>query len=404
MSDRRPAELDGDGEHRRATMPREALFEPLLFPEAEYRARVERAQRLMRGRRIGALLLADDRNTFYLGGFGGVQPAAGRTRPRFLIVPARGDPTWLVHESGAVALGEMSWVPEVRTYAEIDRAPVEALRRLLGALGGRTIGAELGHEQRLALPYLDFERLRAEADRLAFVDASDLLWRLRSIKSAAELTRLRRAATMTGRAYRRAFGRVRTGMTEREVGAVFASALAAEGAQATWHDVLTGDYGRPNGLARTRRLAEGEMVWVDMGANYAGYWADFSRAGVVGGPTAAQERMQRRVVEATAAGVAALRPGVALHEVAEHLDGVMARLGLELNRRPGRYGHGLGLAVTEPPHLAAFDDTIVEPGMVLTVEPGMWTEDGMYHCEESLIVREGGAELLSDYPRELASI
>jgi Xaa-Pro aminopeptidase len=385
-------------------MPREALFEPLLFPEAEYRARVDRAQQVMRRRRIGALLVADDRNGFYLGGFGGAQPTAGRTRPRFLVVPARGDPAWLVHESGALALREMSWVREVRTYAEIDRAPVEALGKLLGAAGVRTIGAELGHEQRLGLPNVDFERLRTEANRLAFVDASDLLWGLRSIKSPAELTRLRRAATMTGRAYRRAFARIRPGMTEREVGAAFAAALAAEGAQATWHDVLTGDYGRPNGFARNRRLVEGEMVWVDMGANYAGYWADFSRAGVLGGPTPEQEEMQRRVVEATAAGVAAIRPGVALHRVAEHLDAVMARLGLELNRRPGRYGHGLGLAVTEPPHLAHFDETIVEPGMVLTVEPGMWTEDGMYHCEECLIVKTDGAELLSDYPRELSSL
>jgi Xaa-Pro aminopeptidase len=390
----------------RAVMPREALFEPLLFPEAEYRARVDRAQQLMRQRRVGALLIADNRNGFYLGGFGGVQPTAGRTRPRFLVVPARGDPAWLVHESGAVALREMSWVRDVRTYAEIDRAPVEPLRKLLGAAasGARTVGAELGHEQRLGLTYLDFERLRAEADRLRFVDASDLLWRLRMIKSPAELTRLRRAATITARGYRRAFARVRHGMTEREVGAAFAAALAAEGAHATWHDVLTGDYGRPNGFARNRRLAEGEMVWVDMGANHAGYWADFSRAGVLGGPTPAQEQVQRRVVEATAAGVAAVRPGVALRRVAEHLDAVMAGLGLELNRRPGRYGHGLGLAVTEPPHLAHFDETVVEPGMVLTVEPGMWTEDGMYHCEECLIVVPDGAELLSDCPRDLASL
>jgi Xaa-Pro dipeptidase len=75
-----------------------------------------------------------------------------------------------------------------------------------------------------------------------------------------------------------------------------------------------------------------------------------------------------------------------------------------MNRRPGRYGHGLGLAVTEPPHVAQFDDTVIEPGMVLTVEPGMWTEDGMYHCEECVVVRESGVELLSDYPRELAAL
>src|SRR5438093_13351278 len=116
----------------------------------------------MRQRRVGALLIADDRNGFYLGGFGGVQSTAGRTRPRLLVVPARGDPAWLVHESGAVALREMSWVRDVRTYAEIDRAPVEPLRKLLGAAasGARTVGAELGHEQRLGLTYLDFERLR----------------------------------------------------------------------------------------------------------------------------------------------------------------------------------------------------------------------------------------------------
>jgi Xaa-Pro dipeptidase len=386
------------------TLPREALFEPLLFPEAEYRARVERAQRLLRGLKAQALLVTDDRNGFYLGGFGGAQPTAGRTRPRFLIVPARGEPTWLVHASVEAAVAEMSWVPEVRSYESIEGAPIDQLAKLLDRHRG--VAAELGHEQRAGMTPRDLDRLRHASPRLQLVDGADLLWRLRAVKSSAELTRLRRAATMTARAYRRAFARIRPGMTEREAGAQLAQALVAEGAHATWLDVLTGDYGRPNGFPRNRRLQEGEMVWADMGANYAGYWADFSRAGVLGGPTPEQANLQNKVVQATEAGVAAIRAGATMGQVAEALARACQGLGVThpegTRRRPGRYGHGLGLAVTEPPHVAHFDDTVIEPGMVLTVEPGMWTDDGMYHCEECVVVRESGVELLSDYPRDLA--
>jgi Xaa-Pro aminopeptidase len=193
-------------------------------------------------------------------------------------------------------------------------------------------------------------------------------------------------------------------MTEREVGGTFATALTAEGAHGTWHDVLTGDYGRPNGTARTRRLQPAEMVWVDMGAAWGGYWSDFSRAGVLGGPTPEQAEMQRKVVEATMVGVEAIRPGTTLRQVAEAIDAAMAARSLVSNRRPARHGHGLGLAVTEPPHLAPFDETAIVPGMVLTVEPGMWTEDGMYHCEENVVVRPDGVDLLSDCPRDLVAI
>src|SRR3989442_15799855 len=94
----------------------------------------------MRRERVGALLRADDRNGFYLGGFGGVQPSAGPTRPPFLVVPAPGDPGWLGDESRAAALRGMRWGSGVRTHAEIDRAPAEPLRRPPRAPGGRAPG------------------------------------------------------------------------------------------------------------------------------------------------------------------------------------------------------------------------------------------------------------------------
>ena len=69
--------------------------------------------------------------------------------------------------------------------------------------------------------------------------------------------------------------------------------------------------------------------------------------------------------------------------------------------RPGRYGHGMGLFSTEPPHISEADHTIIEAGMVLTMEPGMWTAEGMFHCEHNVLVMPGGNEILSDSPLEL---
>ncbi len=158
------------------------------------------------------------------------------------------------------------------------------------------------------------------------------------------------------------------------------------------------------GLATDRRIEKGDMVWVDMGARVNDYCADFSRAAVVGGPTDQQKRMQDLVVGVTAKGVERARPGVPVAEIVSACNEEMKRRGQEMTFVAGRIGHGMGINNTEPPHVALYDPTVLEPGMVITVEPGIIEPYGTFHVEENLIVTEQGPEATSTASRELWSV
>jgi Xaa-Pro aminopeptidase len=394
-------------------------FGPLSFPAAEYAARLAHLRGAMEGHGLDCLLLGDDRTTTYLTGFGDVVPIGSRARPRVLVVGRHGEPAFFVHASTRVCVAEMTWLAAVDTYDDLTAAPVARLAEAVAARcpAGGTLGVEMGQEQRLGITLADLRALEEslrERHGVALGDAAPALWAARMVKSPAEIERLRAACAITARAYDRAFGRVpgqpsplRPGMTERALVSALEGALVAEGAQATWIWLVSGrgQYNRVDGVIRDRPVPPGDLVFVDMGANVGGYWADFSRACILGGrPTPHQEDMQARVIAATAAGVAAIRPGAAACDVAAACAAEMRRQGITFNSVAARYGHGLGLAVTEPPHIAEHDTTVLREGMVLTVEPATFTDEGMFHAEQIVLVTSTGGEILSPTSQALASL
>jgi Xaa-Pro aminopeptidase len=100
-----------------------------------------------------------------------------------------------------------------------------------------------------------------------------------------------------------------------------------------------------------------------------------------------------------------VRPGVRASEIARFCYGRLEELDFPITssiaRLAVRIGHGVGLNLTEPPHIGVHDDTSLEPGMVITLEPGVATEWGTFHIEENVVVTEDGPEVLSDSPRDL---
>jgi Xaa-Pro aminopeptidase len=143
------------------------------------------------------------------------------------------------------------------------------------------------------------------------------------------------------------------------------------------------------------------MVWVDMGASVNDYWADFSRAGVVGGPTEQQNRYHKIVMDTTAEAVAAVKAGIPGAHIVDLCEEGIRKRGVDISFTAGRVGHGIGLLFTEPPSIAKWDPVILQKNMVITIEPGLVMEDGIYHVEENLIVTQNGCEVLSQAPREL---
>ena len=371
------------------------------FPDAEYAQRLARLGEAMTARALDAVVLSDDRLTWWLTGFGDVAPTGSAARPRVLVVPAAGAPAFFVHRSAELCVREMSAVADIRTYRPLGGAPVEEIAAFLRERGCRRVGAEIGGQLRPGVAAGDVGALNAAGFELA--DASPAVWAVRMVKSEAEIARVREACAITDRAYASALPRLRAGMTERDVVGFLRRTLAEEGADSGWAWVVSGrgQYDRIDGIVRDRAIEPGDFVFVDMGACVGGYWADFSRPAVVGRATEGQRGMQELVAEVTRIGTEALVPGRTAAEVAGLVDEAMAERGLVCTSRAERYGHGLGIAVTEPPDIWPGEETPIVPGMVLTMEPGMWTEEGMFHCETNVAVTEHGNELLSRAPLEL---
>ena len=141
-------------------------------------------------------------------------------------------------------------------------------------------------------------------------------------------------------------------------------------------------------------MARGDVLMLDTGLVRDGYFCDFDRNFSVGTPDPAIAEAHRRLIEATHAGFAAARPGAQARDLFHAMDRIVA--GGARGLGVGRLGHGLGMTLTEWPSLSASDATVLEPGMVLTLEPGTRTAPdlSLVH-EENIVIRADGADWLS---------
>jgi len=206
--------------------------------------------------------------------------------------------------------------------------------------------------------------------------------------------------------YRETFKKLEPGMSELDVASYIKSAICRFGGERPAFLVLNvaNDFGNhqacrdvsPHTLAlmtkppTDRRLQDGDLLWIDSGAVYKGYSCDFSRIFVLGRLSEKQRRMYRLVKQLTRYCISIIRPGIKCSEIVRLCNNWLKNAGLSISFEHGRIGHGVGLLVAEPPHIGIYDDTIIEPGMVLTIEPGIVTDYGTFHLEENIVVKDSG--------------
>jgi Xaa-Pro dipeptidase len=375
------------------------------FPAAEYGRRWERLRTLMAREDIDALLVTTQPNYEYLSGHRSMAWLI-KSRPLALILLLSGSPVVVVAASLAPCLQAVGVVTEIRPYRGFEDAAtttiIDSVDRL--GLGAATIGLELGREQRMGLPPAQIDRLRAAFPKVRFVDGGALLWEIRIRKSTAEIECLRRAGRVTGEAYDALFDELAAGWTERQVFAQFSAAVLRRGADRPGYVTMTngpGTYACYSGWPSNRALLDGELFWMDAGCVVESYWSDYTRCVAVGRANLSQMRTYKGMVGVLDEVLAEVRPGVAVSTVMAAATDACRRLGYPV-RVASRVGHGIGMELTEPPSLATEDGSTLEPGMAITVEPGILTPDGWFHLEENLIVTEHDYERLSaPMPREL---
>jgi Xaa-Pro aminopeptidase len=380
------------------------------FSAEEFSQRFAGAQAGMAERGLDALLVGTGVNLQYFCGF--PSPTQSSSRPFFLLLPRAGDPALIVQAGRQYEAARFSWVRDIRVYERLGHLPAEILGDVVRARGIErgAIGLEWGHEMRSDLPTGEILEWARGFPGLRLADGSEVIWRQRMIKSEAEIALIRRACAITSRAYARLFDEVHEGMTEEEVARTFVRIHAEEGSGVTWMVITSGpgNYDFASKPPTARRLARGDLLWLDAGCNVGGYWSDFSRGAVVGGPSDAQRHAAGVINRITQTVVDAMRPGVEVGALGALANRLIEESGLRwtsiISGLAQRVGHGLGMNVTEPPSIAPYDHTPIQPGMVLTMEPGVATDHGIFHHEENVLVTATGVEILSAAPTGLATL
>ena len=380
-----------------------------MIPPDEYRSRIARLAALMRQQDVDAVLLSGESNIDYFSGFRHHAPWTLFARPFLQIITADGHAALLTHGFLEREMRRTAVVEDVRVYTHSGGAPLALIRDTLHDLGvnrGR-LGMELGYEQRLGISHADFVALSATLDDMQIVDAAGMLWSLRRVKSPAERALMQRSAEITTAAFQACFAATRPGMTEIEVARIAAETMVHLGAERPGFILVAsgeGNYENLSGKPTERRLQHGDMLWIDMGAVYHGYWSDFCRAAYVGDVPAGMKESQQHIVDINQATIAAIKPGRMLRDVASACVTAFERNGMTLNLGTNRIGHGMGLMSTEPPHVALYDETVCEEGLVFTIEPRFIDRSGVFNCEELVVVEPTGARVLTDAPRDITAI
>lgn len=374
------------------------------FPRAEFQKRAELAKCAMAKAGVHALFLTMEADVRYFSGFRTLFWQS-QTRAWFLILPQHGDPIAVIPQIGE-SLMSQTWIKDIRVFAapapdDDSKSGGAALNLLAAALKDfPVIGLPLGAETRLGMPLAGFEYLRHRLKNVKFVDASLILRRLRQIKSPLEIEKIKAAAAAASRAFARAGELFHRGQSLKDAFLAFKTALLRAGAEEVPY--LVGGAGRGGykdviSPPTTQVLGKGDVLMLDTGATVAGYFCDFNRNFAVGDADDAAHRAYETLYEATEAGLAKAKPGARYCDIYNAMACVIADNGYHDGSDVGRLGHGLGMQLTETPSVASWEETILSPNMVLTLEPSLTIAEGkmMVH-EENIVITENGCRLLSE--------
>lgn len=362
------------------------------FAVAEYRARLAAAQARMDARGLGALLLTSEPEIRYFTGFL-TRFWESPSRSWFLVLPVAGAPIAVIPAIGAVLMAQ-TWVRDIRTWPAPDPLDdgISLLAATLREVGG-PVGVPSGPETCLRMPLGSYAQVRA-ACALDFTHDHGIVAALRAVKSEAEIAKIAQACAIAGRAFERVPQIAREGVALSRVFRDFQRLLLEEGADHVAY--LAGGAG-PDGYgdvispASDAPLVRGDVLMLDTGAVWDGYYCDFDRNYALGMASPVARAAHARLADAVAAGLDAARPGARACDVHAAMAAIVGEGG-------GRLGHGLGMQLTEGLSLIPQDRSELCPGMVITLEPGVSTGSGtIMVAEENIVIREGGAVRLTQF-------
>jgi ectoine hydrolase len=368
---------------------------------AEYAERLAKTRRWMAEQDLDLLILNQPEHYNWLSGYDPTSVFYHQS----LIVPLDDEALTLICNKAELALCEETcWVPDVRVVWTHEDQVARTLAVLdeRGLAGARRVGLNLmSYHLR---PRFAFELRDALADA-ELVDVTAALDDLRLVKSPAEIAYLRSAAHVADLGVSAGIEAIGAGVSDCDVMAAIQQATAAAGGEFPAYPFLVDARGTLHGTPIGKVLSPGDTVYMEVSGVVRRYHCNISRTVVVGEPSPRLRELYAIVKEALDRATDALRPGVCVGEIVD----LVAKLqgGYEENTW-GRFGFSMEIAY--PPiwigglSLMRGDEHVLEPGMVITMEPGLAYADGSTMMfGNNVLVTDGAPEVLNDVTTELIS-
>jgi Xaa-Pro aminopeptidase len=356
------------------------------------RSRLSRLRLLLSASGVDAILVTHLPNINYLCGFTG---SAG------ILLVGSDSATLFTDGRYTFQCREEVSAADVRiTSGGLVRAVGEALRRGRGTRHVAYAVSQVSVAQKRALSV-------AAGNRVHWVAGLNEVERLRAVKDGGELAEMRRAATLVSDVWTRVVRKVRPGISELGVAARLEYAMKVGGASGPAFETIVASGPRSawaHARATSKLLRKNELVVMDQGAILRGYCSDMTRTVFLGRPSDRVRRLYSAVLDAQQAAKAAIGPGVTAGEV-----DAAARRTLKQYKLAQYFthstGHGLGIEVHEMPRLGRGERFVLEEGMVVTIEPGVYIEGlGGIRIEDDVVVTSNGAQDLTSATREFLEL
>ena len=290
-----------------------------------------------------------------------------------------------------------------RRLVEMRDSYPDAVAAFLGDKKVAGLGLDGEH-----LSFNEYCSFKEKLSGINIIQSGGLVEKLRQIKDDEELGKIKKAAAIADQAFAEALPMLKPGITERAVALKLETIMKDLGAEDLAFKTIVASGARsalPHGIASEKRLEKGDLVTMDFGAVYQGYCSDITRTVVLGQPTPKQLEIYRIVLAAQLEAIKTVGSGTPAREVDRAAREVIRTAGYGDYFGHGA-GHGLGLYIHEDPRISHKDATILQKGMTVTIEPGIYLPDwGGVRIEDTVAVEDGGCELLTKSPKtELLSL
>ena len=375
------------------------------FEVSEYENRLDNIQKLMHESRMDAILLTTQVDIEYYTGFK-TQFFQSPTRPWYVLIPSNEKPKAIIPTIGESGM-RRTWLDDIQTWISPNPED-DGISLLLSTIKSLTkkhkcLGVPKSQESVLRMPLDDYENLVKSLDGIEIKDANKILRQVRLIKSTAEIEKIKHICQLTSQGFKDLNHLLKAGESEHENCKRFKQHLLSLGVDDTPYMVAGSGkdgYGSIIMGPGDKIIEEGDLFIVDTGSVFDSYFCDFDRNYAFGFICDEAKKAYQVVFDATDAGFNAAQVGNTTSDVYHAMNNVMQKGGA-LGNSVGRLGHGLGLQLTEWPSNTATDNTILEPGVILTLEPGMEYLPGkeMVH-EENIVITENGPEWLTQRASE----